>query len=236
VTSIGRGALRVACWCDVLALLTLAVVLLSIHWPFGLALRRALVELNGGQMAILWQDTPVDDVWGGIEFCELEFAPQFSWRLPPWEYAGPFSAVRTCAYFWVLNIPLWLPLGATLVPAILLRVLVRRVDARGRGLRGLLWRVLGLSGGIVGGLLVAFAVGVVAAKFSETQPWRDILTRVIVPLVAGTVAGVWAARRILAMCPWVGDAGHCANCGYDLTGNVSGLCPECGTATAADGR
>ena len=23
--------------------------------------------------------------------------------------------------------------------------------------------------------------------------------------------------------------GHCRNCGYDLTGNVSGRCPECGT-------
>jgi hypothetical protein len=25
-------------------------------------------------------------------------------------------------------------------------------------------------------------------------------------------------------------AGHCQTCGYDLTGNVSGRCPECGTA------
>ncbi|MBP7746729.1 MAG: hypothetical protein KA383_11420 [Phycisphaerae bacterium] len=25
--------------------------------------------------------------------------------------------------------------------------------------------------------------------------------------------------------------GHCTGCGYDLTGNVSGRCPECGTAT-----
>jgi len=24
--------------------------------------------------------------------------------------------------------------------------------------------------------------------------------------------------------------GHCLKCGYDLTGNVSGVCPECGTA------
>ncbi len=26
----------------------------------------------------------------------------------------------------------------------------------------------------------------------------------------------------------------CGQCGYDLTGNVSGICPECGTAVAAD--
>lgn len=26
-------------------------------------------------------------------------------------------------------------------------------------------------------------------------------------------------------------AGLCANCGYDLAGNISGVCPECGTRT-----
>jgi len=26
---------------------------------------------------------------------------------------------------------------------------------------------------------------------------------------------------------------HCQKCGYDLTGNVSGICPECGTPTEA---
>jgi hypothetical protein len=26
--------------------------------------------------------------------------------------------------------------------------------------------------------------------------------------------------------------GHCARCGYDLTGNVSGMCPECGKRIA----
>ena len=27
---------------------------------------------------------------------------------------------------------------------------------------------------------------------------------------------------------WVCDTRHCGRCGYDLTGNVSGICPECG--------
>jgi hypothetical protein len=27
----------------------------------------------------------------------------------------------------------------------------------------------------------------------------------------------------------------CSNCGYDLTGNTSGRCPECGTPTAMRG-
>ena len=30
--------------------------------------------------------------------------------------------------------------------------------------------------------------------------------------------------------------GHCAKCGYNLTGNVSGVCPECGTAIDADAK
>jgi hypothetical protein len=29
--------------------------------------------------------------------------------------------------------------------------------------------------------------------------------------------------------------GHCQHCGYDLTGNVSGVCPECGTAVPKQG-
>lgn len=31
----------------------------------------------------------------------------------------------------------------------------------------------------------------------------------------------WLDRRII-------QPGHCRKCGYDLTGNVSGVCPECG--------
>ena len=28
--------------------------------------------------------------------------------------------------------------------------------------------------------------------------------------------------------------GHCRKCGYNLTGNVSGICPECGTPIQAN--
>jgi predicted amidophosphoribosyltransferase len=30
--------------------------------------------------------------------------------------------------------------------------------------------------------------------------------------------------------------GHCPKCGYNLTGNVSGICPECGTPIQAEQR
>jgi hypothetical protein len=49
-------------------------------------------------------------------------------------------------------------------------------------------------------------------------------------LVAGP-AGVlwWLDRRRF-------PAGHCRQCGYDLTGNVSGRCPECGFLVTQGGR
>src|SRR5947209_5088519 len=37
---------------------------------------------------------------------------------------------------------------------------------------------------------------------------------------------VWLNRWHLNDRP---PAGHCRQCGYDLTANVSGVCPECGT-------
>ncbi len=37
-----------------------------------------------------------------------------------------------------------------------------------------------------------------------------------------TICAWWAHRRRI-------PPGHCKKCGYNLTGNVSGICPECGT-------
>jgi hypothetical protein len=49
------------------------------------------------------------------------------------------------------------------------------------------------------------------------------LLGVLILLAIPTVLLWWADRRRIA-------PGHCRNCGYDMTGNVSGRCPECGTA------
>ena len=52
--------------------------------------------------------------------------------------------------------------------------------------------------------------------------------------VFGVPTGVfwWHAWREDCRIP----PGHCQHCGYDLTGNVSGQCPECGTPVPSDGR
>src|SRR5688500_10095318 len=48
-------------------------------------------------------------------------------------------------------------------------------------------------------------------------------------IMANALFGFRAAWRAIRP----GAAGRCLACGYDLTGNVSGTCPECGTAIPA---
>lgn len=52
-----------------------------------------------------------------------------------------------------------------------------------------------------------------------------------IPFWLGTVAfallpSVWIVARIKRR--WATDGTHCTTCGYDLTGNTTGVCPECG--------
>jgi hypothetical protein len=70
----------------------------------------------------------------------------------------------------------------------------------------------------------------IAETRSSSIPGNRVrVTWIILPLWIPVVALVipttflwWRCLRVLP--------GHCQNCGYDLTGNVSGVCPECGTA------
>ncbi len=59
--------------------------------------------------------------------------------------------------------------------------------------------------------------------------WITVLNAAVYGVV---VAGVgWNIMRTRVV---VGNS--CAQCSYDLTGNVSGVCPECGTPVAQDHR
>jgi hypothetical protein len=57
-------------------------------------------------------------------------------------------------------------------------------------------------------------------------------------MAANEVVPLWAPLiplSIAAMWLWNKESvppGHCQRCGYDLTGNVSGRCPECGSPTS----
>ena len=55
-------------------------------------------------------------------------------------------------------------------------------------------------------------------------------------LVAWVCRRLWAEWTEGRVIPSTDDRlihEHCPNCDYDLTGNVSGICPECGTKIAA---
>ena len=54
--------------------------------------------------------------------------------------------------------------------------------------------------------------------------WILVFALAILPLL-----WLWRRRRRMAL----ERVGCCATCGYNLTGNVSGICPECGKAISA---
>ena len=61
----------------------------------------------------------------------------------------------------------------------------------------------------------------------NSQHWRGQALYVIplwMPLGALMLLEIWIAGRIRRR----RLPGHCVHCGYNLAGNVSGICPECG--------
>ena len=90
-----------------------------------------------------------------------------------------------------------------------------------------------------------FGVWLVAPAWSLVAVWDVSTDRPWLTLAAvdGSYAACFAAtlllrrrtrRRSLRSRRLV--AGRCTECGYDLTGNVSGTCPECGDPTAPKAR
>ena len=88
-----------------------------------------------------------------------------------------------------------------------------RVDDRPRVLRG--W-LPSYSGGRIQGGKLAWIV--------QLPLWIPFL------LFALPTALLWYLDRRRY------PAGRCQRCGYDLTGNVSGRCPECGTPIKPEGK
>lgn len=49
-------------------------------------------------------------------------------------------------------------------------------------------------------------------------------------ILPGTIAAAWLASRKPRLASMRQARNQCTKCGYDLTANVSYVCPECGTA------
>lgn len=73
--------------------------------------------------------------------------------------------------------------------------------------------------------IIATLIAVHVLLLTLAPHWEMIII-FLVPLLA---AIWWPARREM-------PPGHCASCGYNLTGNVSGRCPECGQPTTQQGE
>ena len=63
------------------------------------------------------------------------------------------------------------------------------------------------------------------ASIRDVRCWR-LSVPLWIPLATIAIPTIWLWRRDRGF-----PDGHCQRCGYDLTGNVSGKCSECGTAT-----
>jgi len=59
-------------------------------------------------------------------------------------------------------------------------------------------------------------------------PTNEVLG-ILASLVLGSVVFLAACTILRRRLPILYPPGHCVRCGYNLTGNVSGVCPECGT-------
>ena len=72
-----------------------------------------------------------------------------------------------------------------------------------------------------------WAVSAICAAFPQWQ--RTVWAVAIVP---PAIIVIW--RRAKYRRNVEGSKFQCNHCGYDLTGNVSGACPECGTPVGKD--
>lgn len=89
--------------------------------------------------------------------------------------------------------------------------------------------------GLVLGWLGA-AAGAAFASLGGGPNWTDLL-RLVAMAAMFTVPAALPIGLVVGFCRSCGAkdharrvAGACGNCGYNLTGNVSGVCPECGAA------
>lgn len=80
-------------------------------------------------------------------------------------------------------------------------------------------------------LAALFAFSRIMAETPEEMPrvdvddWSQIISGGM--LLVSLAILLWPRRK-----PSADDAPHCHKCGYNLTGNISGICPECGTPIA----
>jgi hypothetical protein len=74
-------------------------------------------------------------------------------------------------------------------------------------------------------LLIGFGWAFMATDFLAVKAYKAIVWVGICEMAL--IVNIFARRRLAKRLDRL-LAGRCIGCGYDLTGNVSGVCPECG--------
>ena len=76
-----------------------------------------------------------------------------------------------------------------------------------------------------------------------SDAWHERLRLSLVPYLSWDFVRIplWMPALIFAALAWFTRSrtkppNHCRNCGYSLTGNTSGVCPECGEKTPGSDR
>ena len=168
----------------------------------------------------------------GVVVCTFLWLPvmvqgppvSIDWSVLPWHISVPLFMSEICV--WV-----WLPVGV-LLNALAMVAFFR--EAGGCQARRMFW-FYGCS--IVA--LAIFEIGLTvyfillspirtSANTSQLFSWEDALGGLVVglalcfPLLLRLgISLLWGRRHAK-------DPGYCITCGYNLMGNVSGVCPECG--------
>lgn len=153
------------------------------------------------------------------------------------------------------SVPLWIPLALSLLIGIPLFLTSRRNLPRRTGVtsgewvkrKRATWKRTAISAPIlVMSLIVTpfLMVWAITALFPNTEVDNELRRRLGVSdsTLVGIFMAAWLAlsytiaRIAFALTAWtrirIFGEGHipCARCGYDLMGNTSGICPECGMA------
>lgn len=104
------------------------------------------------------------------------------------------------------------------------------------GFPGLAYSVVGMVSFIWGLSSIASPIITLSSGLAGQALAELLECAVLILLGVGLFFGSHGLARIWSRLRYAGlrrQMGLCARCGYDLMGNTSGICPECGTPTSA---
>lgn len=133
-----------------------------------------------------------------------------------------FGVVVEAAWF---NLPRSARDFTLLLPCILPFVSYRRIGG---------WRRSCLYGAVAGlsvGVTRQVWLSNLGRLFSSPWRWLEAMAETLFPILVlafGCLVAWLAGRLVFGRLIIVDSAAACRSCGYNLTGNVSGICPECG--------